>query len=210
LSLPRATCNQSEISLSKSLIELNLTIAALAPEKAILLELVRWKTHVPPLIADEPEKVVLDHVGALRHLCRNNVEAHGHTDHGSAIAPQGRGELILIVDDEDAVCSVTKRILEASQYRTLVAKNGAEAVALYANGANEINLALIDFNIPSMSGPDTIAMLRKIKPNVRIIVATGAYSAHGVTSATEMGVQALMKKPFDVFSLLDTLQSVLK
>ena len=53
-------------------------------------------------------------------------------------------------------------------------------------------------------------MLRKINPNVRIIVATGAYSAHGVTSATEMGVQALMKKPFDVFSLLDTLQSVLK
>jgi hypothetical protein len=50
--------------LSKSLIELNLTISALAPEKAILLELVRWETHVPPLIADEPEKVVLDHVGA--------------------------------------------------------------------------------------------------------------------------------------------------
>ena len=54
--------------MSKSLIELNLTISALAPEKAILLELVRWKTHVPPLIADEPEKVpekvVLDHVGA--------------------------------------------------------------------------------------------------------------------------------------------------
>jgi len=64
LSLPRPTCSQSEISLSKSLIELNLTISALAPEKAILLELVRWETHVPPLIADEPEKVVLDHFGA--------------------------------------------------------------------------------------------------------------------------------------------------
>lgn len=124
--------------------------------------------------------------------------------------PRGRGELILIVDDEDAVCSVTKRILESNQYRTLVAKNGAEAVALYANDANEINLVLTDLNMPFMSGPDTIAMLRKINPNVRIIVATGAYSAHGVTSATEMGVQALMKKPFDVFSLLDTLQSVLK
>jgi two-component system cell cycle sensor histidine kinase/response regulator CckA len=48
--------------------------------------------------------------------------------------------LILIVDDEDAVCSVTERILESNQYRTLVAKNGAEAVALYANDANEINL----------------------------------------------------------------------
>ena len=81
---------------------------------------------------------MLNHVGAYDIFARNNVEAHGHTDHGSAIAPQGRGELILIVDDEDAVCSVTKRILESNQYRTLVAKNGAEAVALYANDANEM------------------------------------------------------------------------
>ena len=153
---------------------------------------------------------MLDHVGAYDIFVGIMWKRMGTPTTGSAIAPQGRGELILIVDDEDAVCSVTKRILEANQYRTLVAKNGAEAVALYANGANEINLALTDLNMPSMSGPDTIAMLGKIKPNVRIIVATGAYSAHGVTSATEMGVQALMKKPLDVFSLLDTLQSVLK
>ena len=123
---------------------------------------------------------------------------------------QGRGELILIVDDEEAVSSVTKRILESNRYRTLVAHNGAEAVALFASGANEINLVLTDFNMPSMSGPETIARLRRINPNVRIILATGADSAHGVTSAANMGVQAIMKKPFDVFSLLDNLQKVLQ
>jgi two-component system cell cycle sensor histidine kinase/response regulator CckA len=123
---------------------------------------------------------------------------------------QGRGELILIVDDEEAVSSVTKRILESNRYRTLVAHNGTEAVALYASGQNEIDLVLTDFNMPSMSGPETIARLRRINPNVRIILATGADSAHGVTSAADMGVQAIMKKPFDVFSLLDNLQKVLQ
>ena len=128
----------------------------------------------------------------------------------SGTPPQGKGELVLIVDDEEAVSSVTKRILEANRYRTLVANNGAEAVSLYASEAHKINLVLTDLNMPSMSGPDTIAMLRRINPNVRIIVATGADSAHGATSAAELGVQALMKKPFDVFLLLDTLRTVLQ
>ena len=128
----------------------------------------------------------------------------------SEAPPQGSGELILIVDDEEAVSSVTKRILESNRYRTLVAHTGAEAVSLYAREAHEINLVLTDLNMPSMSGPDTIAMLRQINPNVRIIVATGADSAHGATSPAELGVQALMKKPFDVFMLLDTLRNVLR
>ena len=119
-------------------------------------------------------------------------------------------ENILVVDDEEAISSVTKRILETNRYRTLVANNGAEAVSLYVREAHKINLVLTDLNMPSMSGPDTIAMLRRINPNVRIIVATGADSAHGATSAAELGVQALMKKPFDVFVLLDTLRNVLR
>ena len=123
--------------------------------------------------------------------------------------PLGGGELILIVDDEEAVCTITKRILESNRYRTLVAASGTEAVALFASEAKEISLVLTDFNMPSMSGPDTIAALKKINPDVRIIVATGAHSAHGATSAGELGVQALLKKPFDVFALLDTLQKVL-
>ena len=64
--------------------------------------------------------------------------------------------------------------------------------------------------MPSMSGPDTIASLKKINPGVRIIVATGGDSAHGVTSAAELEVRDLIKKPFDVFALLDTLQKVLQ
>ena len=123
--------------------------------------------------------------------------------------PQGRGELILIVDDEDAVCSITQRILQSNRYQTLIARNGLEAVALYSNNANEVKLVLTDLNMPSMSGPDTIATLRKINPSVKIIVATGADSARGAISATEMGVQAIMKKPFDVYSLLNTVRNVL-
>ena len=69
--------------------------------------------------------------------------------------PQGGGELILIVDDEEAVCTVIKRILET---RTGTARLSLTmelgAIALFAREPREINLVLTDFNMPSLSGPE--------------------------------------------------------
>ena len=125
-------------------------------------------------------------------------------------SPKGRGELILIVDDEEAVRSVMKRILESNGYRTLAATRGTEAVACYVEKGYEISVVLTDLHMPDMGGVEAIAVLREINPSVKIIVATGAGSALGAPSATEMGVQAYIKKPFDVAHLLVTLQQVLQ
>jgi PAS domain S-box-containing protein len=127
----------------------------------------------------------------------------------SELFPKGSGELILIVDDEEAVRSVTRRILETSGYRTLIATGGTEAVACYVEKRYEISVVLTDLHMPDMGGVEAIGLLQQINPNVKIIVVTGAGSALGAPSAAEMGVQAYIKKPFDVAHLLVTLQSVL-
>ena len=123
--------------------------------------------------------------------------------------PRGRGELILIVDDEEAVRSVMKRILESHGYRTLAATRGTEAVACYVEKGPEISVVLTDLHMPDMGGAEAIAVLRELNPNVRIIVATGAGSPAGAASVHEMGVQAYIKKPFDLAHLLGTLHQVL-
>jgi DNA-binding NtrC family response regulator len=61
-----------------------------------------------------------------------------------------------------------------------------------------------------MGGVEAIAVLRQINPTVKVIVVTGAGSALGAPTATEMGVQAYIKKPFDVAHLLVTLHNVLQ
>lgn len=124
--------------------------------------------------------------------------------------PKGHGELILIVDDEEAVRSVTKRILEASGYRTLIATQGTEAVAWYLEKGCEIRAVLTDLHMPDMGGVEAIGVLREINPDIKIIVVTGAGSALGAPSAEEMSVQAYIKKPFDVAHLLVTLHAVLQ
>jgi len=127
-----------------------------------------------------------------------------------ALPPRGGGELILIVDDEEAVRSVTKRILESNGYRTLIATQGTEAVACYVEKRYEISVVLTDLHMPDMGGVEAIAVLRQINPTVKVIVVTGAGSALGAPTATEMGVQAYIKKPFDVAHLLVTLHNVLQ
>jgi PAS domain S-box-containing protein len=129
---------------------------------------------------------------------------------GEAPPPKGHGELVLIVDDEDAVRSVTKRILEASGYRTLIATQGTEAVAHYLEKGYEISVVMTDLHMPDMGGVEAIAVLREINPEVKIIVVTGAGSALGAPSAEELGVQAYIKKPFDVAHMLLTLHDVLQ
>jgi PAS domain S-box-containing protein len=129
---------------------------------------------------------------------------------GKMPPPKGHGELVLIVDDEEAVRSVTKRILEASGYRTLIATQGTEAVAYYLEKGYEISVVLTDLHMPDMGGVEAISVLRKINPSLKIIVVTGAGSALGAPTAEEMGVQAYIKKPFDVAHMLLTLHDVLQ
>jgi two-component system, cell cycle sensor histidine kinase and response regulator CckA len=128
----------------------------------------------------------------------------------SEVLPKGSGELILIVDDEEAVRTVTQRILESNGYRTLLASQGTEAVACYVEKGYEIGVVMTDLHMPDMGGVEAIAALREINPCVKIIVVTGAGSALGAPSAEEMAVQAYIKKPFDVTHLLVTLQNVLQ
>ena len=70
-------------------------------------------------------------------------------------------------------------------------------------------MVLTDLHMPDMGGAEAIAVLRELNPSVRIIVATGAGSPPGAASAHEMGVQAYIKKPFDLAHLLGTLHQVL-
>ncbi|WP_371418172.1 PAS domain S-box protein [Anabaena sp. UHCC 0253] len=74
---------------------------------------------------------------------------------------QGTGELILIVDDEMQICEVTKTILENYNYQTLTAKNGMEAIALYAQHQEQIKVVLMDMMMPEMDGTAAIRVLKK-------------------------------------------------
>jgi CheY-like chemotaxis protein len=123
--------------------------------------------------------------------------------------PLGKGELILIVDDEEAIRTTTRQTLEALDYRTLVAADGAEAVALYTQNSREIAVVLTDMMMPVMDGPATIRMLKTINPEVKIIASSGVSHLGGPAKVAEMGVRHFLPKPYTAQTVMTTLNLVI-
>jgi PAS domain S-box-containing protein len=123
--------------------------------------------------------------------------------------PCGRGELVLVVDDEASIRAMTKATLEAYGYQVLTACDGTEAVALYAKHGREIRIVLIDVQMPVMDGLATAKAIQKIDPLARIIVMSGDGAGCQPADQADCRVGAFLPKPYTAESLLTTLRNVL-
>jgi PAS domain S-box-containing protein len=121
----------------------------------------------------------------------------------------GHGELILVVDDEDSIRQITKSSLEKSGYKVLIASDGIEAIVLYTQHKKEISVVLIDMMMPSMDGPNTIRVLQKINPQVKIIGVSGLVSNDKMIELLGNSVKTFLPKPYTSSELLKHLQVVL-
>jgi PAS domain S-box-containing protein len=124
--------------------------------------------------------------------------------------PTGNGELILIIDDEAAIREITKETLQAHGYKAMTASNGAEGVAVYAENKNDINVVITDIMMPVMDGTAAILALKRIRPDVKIIAASGLTTKGQVTNPSDPNVQAFLTKPYTAEKLLIALAAALR
>ncbi len=124
--------------------------------------------------------------------------------------PIGNGELILFVDDETAITEITKTTLITHNYQVLIANNGIEAIALYAQYKHEIKIVVMDMMMPLLDGKTAIRALQKIKPTVQIIAMSDSSSSQVNAKTRGYDVQAFLPKPFTAWDLLNTLHRLLK
>lgn len=125
------------------------------------------------------------------------------------ILESGSNELILIVDDETSIRSITSNTLETYNYRILTAGDGIEAIATYAERKNDIDVILLDLMMPSLDILTTVRTIYKLNPHVRIIAMSGLVANEQITQTLqECGVMAFLQKPFTVEHLLRTLSQV--
>jgi two-component system, cell cycle sensor histidine kinase and response regulator CckA len=120
----------------------------------------------------------------------------------------GEGRTILIVDDEESVLQLTKRTLEKAGYQVIVAHEGTEAVTLFAQNRDRIDLVLTDMIMPVMDGVATVRALRKISPQVKVVIASGMMAQSSETANVMSKVHAYIRKPFTAEDLLRTLKEV--
>ncbi len=135
--------------------------------------------------------------------------------HRSDIDPSealvGNQELILVVDDELPVCEVTKASLEAYNYRVLTACDGLDAIALYAQHQNDIQLVIMDMMMPSLDGATTFRVLQKINPQVQAIAVSGLpYHNAKLTSVATLKIQGFLPKPYTIEELIKIVHTALQ
>ncbi len=118
-------------------------------------------------------------------------------------------ETILLVEDEDLVSDVTKRILERGGYTVLTAANGKEALDLYLKKRGMISLVILDFIMPEMGGKECLEQLREIDPNVKILVTSG-YCRDGMAKEViASGAAGFIRKPYDSKRMLTAVREIL-
>ena len=121
----------------------------------------------------------------------------------------GHGELILVVDDEQAILEITREILEVSGYRVLTASNGRDAVSVFSNAIRgSVRLILTDVNMPGMDGYATIKAIRKLDSNVKVVIASGLVSDLDVQSK-DLLVQGYLTKPYSSERMLTVVHELL-
>ncbi len=122
--------------------------------------------------------------------------------------PSGNGEKILVVDDEESILAITRAALQNFGYEVLIAGSGIEAMTIFSKHAGSIQLVISDLAMPLMGGRETMEELRKIKPDIKVIIASGT-EKELENALPYIKTDAFILKPFTSEKLLETVHEVL-
>jgi CheY-like chemotaxis protein len=134
-------------------------------------------------------------------------ELRGPTAIGLAMAPKG-SEVVLLVEDADAVRKLARGILEASGYVVLEARGGREALALCEARQEEIDLLVTDVAMPGLGGRELAEAVLKLRPGMKVLLMSG----HAQDVTLKEGVEratAFLQKPFTPIALAQKVREVL-
>lgn len=128
----------------------------------------------------------------------------------AATAPHGgKGERILLAEDEEVIREMTQLALESQGYSVITASDGMTAMALYKQRWKEIDLVIADMVMPRLSGMELLARMKEINPQVRVIVSSGFSRDLEGQHMLQYGCLGYLQKPYDSHALQQLVRSVL-
>jgi PAS domain S-box-containing protein len=118
-------------------------------------------------------------------------------------------ETVLFVDDEQMVLDVSKDILKSIGYKVLTASGGEEALKIYDQNKNQISLVILDMIMPGMDGGKTYSHLKRLNPQIKVLLSSGYSINEEVTAIMEKGCNGFIQKPFNVKEIAIKIREIL-
>ena len=120
---------------------------------------------------------------------------------GSPESDESTKGCVLIVDDEVIVRKYLTKVIAGMDYKVIACENGAEGVAAFEQHHQEIGLVMLDMVMPKMDGHTAFLELRKISPDVPVVVASGYAVDDMIDDCMALGAVEFLRKPFDIEDL---------
>jgi PAS domain S-box-containing protein len=148
----------------------------------------RFDIALPALVADLPAKMPAER----------------------APLPRGKGEGVLVIDDETYIREVIASMLRFCGYRGFFADSGLRGVEMYQQNRDEISVALVDMMMPGLDGVATIRLLHDLNPDLRLIAMSGMLENASLGSDSDLQNVDLLRKPITAETLVSTIGNAIR
>ena len=116
---------------------------------------------------------------------------------------------ILWVDDEEIALEAWSQMLQKLGYTVLLAGYGIEALEIFEKRKNGISLVILDMRMPGMSGCEVYDRLKKIQPDLKIIIVSGYMEEYDLCEISTRNFDGYIKKPFKLKELSEKIEEAL-
>ncbi len=154
-------------------------------------------------VTSEPGK------GTAFHIFLPGIKGEPAPKTEISFSPPTGSERILLVDDEEAIVRVIKRMLEQLGYEVVTRMNGLEALDMFRSQPHQIDLVITDQTMPGMTGENLAKEIIATGSDIPIILCTGFSEQIDENRAMEMGISAFVMKPAEMFEIAKTIRKVL-
>jgi CheY-like chemotaxis protein len=131
------------------------------------------------------------------------------TDKQEAVQILKGTETILLVDDERTVLEVSSEIISSMGYKVFAAGSGQDALAIYLDNIESIQLVILDLIMPGMSGSETFDRLKQMNSEIKVLLSSGYGMNQNVQHIMDRGCRGFIQKPFNIGELSKKLREVL-
>ncbi|TAK66529.1 MAG: PAS domain S-box protein, partial [Bacteroidetes bacterium] len=122
---------------------------------------------------------------------------------------RGGEETILLVEDEENLLDLLVEILQSYGYRILKARDGEEAVSVFRENQTQIKLVMSDLGLPKLGGYEAFLQMKKLNPNVKVILASGYKDTKVYDDMIKAGAEEFVQKPYNISEVIKKIRDAL-
>jgi CheY-like chemotaxis protein len=118
-------------------------------------------------------------------------------------------ETLLLVDDEEDILKIGAEMLNKLGYKVMPVRSGIEAIKLFTEKKDEIHLIILDMVMPEMNGRETFDLLKKIQPDLKVLLSSGYSLSEEASRILNNGHNSFIQKPFDIYRVSSKIRELL-